>query len=150
MMNRLAPVLDRPQRLRAGRWPVIALFWITIAALPSLAPAQSLGRLFLTPAERAALDSGARTTAGVPSPGAPATQSTGGLSAVRVDGLMKRSAGRNVVWVNGSPKDVAPGIPGGTPPAPRIEGDRVVVDAERSAPLRLRPGESDPPPGETQ
>ena len=150
MMNQRAPVLDCPPRIRARRWPAIALLGIAVAAQPSLAPAQSLGRLFLTPAERAALDSGARAVAGVPNSGAPATQSASGPPVVRVDGLMKRSAGRDVVWVNGLPTDVAAGVAGGTPPAPRIEGDRVVVDAQRGAPLRLRPGESDPPPGETQ
>jgi len=67
------------------------------ALLPCAAQAQhSLGRLFLTPAQRTALD--VRRASRVPDrPAATVVES----STTRVDGQVVRSGGRSTVWVNG-------------------------------------------------
>jgi len=85
------------------------------AAVP--AGAQELGRLFFTPEQRAALD--ARRKARIPDKPAVVTVES---PTTRVDGVVRRSAGRSTVWVNGEP------TPEGTQP----EG------------LRLRPAPGDP------
>lgn len=64
--------------------------------LPCATHAQSLGRLFLTPAQRTALD--VRRAARVPDrPAAVVVESP----TARVDGQVVRSGGRSTVWVNG-------------------------------------------------
>lgn len=73
---------------------------ILLAALSTLASsgasAEELGRLFLTPEQREALD--ARRRARLPDkPAAAATASP----TTRVDGYVQRSGGRSTVWVNG-------------------------------------------------
>lgn len=73
---------------------------ILCAALSALASssvsAEELGRLFLTPEQREALD--ARRRARLPDkPAAAATASP----TTRVDGYVQRSGGRSTVWVNG-------------------------------------------------
>ena len=73
------------------------LLLIIIAAAPE-AHAQSLGRLFLTPAQRAALD--VRRASRVPDkPMAVVVESP----TARVDGQVVRTDGRSTVWVNGLP-----------------------------------------------
>jgi hypothetical protein len=100
--------------------------------------ADELGRLFFTPAERAALD--ARRKARVPDrPLAPVLASP----VTRVDGYVKRSQGPSTVWMNGE------SLNEGGRDAPRIEprgrdGEpRVSVNVgERGGRVRLKPGES--------
>jgi len=66
-----------------------------LVSLPASATAQELGRLFLTPEQRATLD--ARRKARVPDkPGAVAVSPV-----TRIDGYVQRSGGRSTVWVNG-------------------------------------------------
>lgn len=67
-----------------------------LALLPAASHAQSLGRLFLTPEQRAALD--LRRASRVPDkPAAVVVESP----TARVDGQVVRSGGRSTVWVNG-------------------------------------------------
>jgi hypothetical protein len=67
-----------------------------LALLPPAAHAQSLGRLFLTPAQRTALD--VRRASRVPDrPAAVVVESP----TARIDGQVVRSGGRSTVWVNG-------------------------------------------------
>ncbi len=71
---------------------------LVLAALPSALQAQSLGRLFLTPEQRAALD--LRRASRVPDkPAAVVVESP----TARIDGQVVRSDGRSTVWVNGQP-----------------------------------------------
>jgi hypothetical protein len=69
-----------------------------VLALPAPLQAQSLGRLFLTPEQRAALD--LRRASRVPDK--PATVVVESPTA-RIDGQVVRSGGRSTVWVNGQP-----------------------------------------------
>jgi len=67
------------------------------AALPGTAGAQELGRLFLTPEQRAQLE--ARRKARVPDTPAAAPVLESPLT--RLDGSVRRPGGRSTVWVNG-------------------------------------------------
>ena len=91
----------------------VLLLLVLIASVPA-APAQELGRLFLTEEQRAALD--ARRKARVPDrPAAPAAATS---PTTRVDGYVRRSGGPSTVWVNGE----SLGVEGSD--APRIESGR--------------------------
>lgn len=91
-------------------------------ALPAQA-ADDLGRLFLTPEQRAALD--ARRKARIPDkPAAVVVESP----TTRVDGHVQRRGGRSTVWVNGEP----------TPEGQQPEGLRVVP--RRGDPSRFAVG----------
>lgn len=61
--------------------------------------AQQLGRLFFSPAERAALDSLRKAK---PQSQKPAAQSAAEPQSARLDGYVVRSDGKSTVWVNGS------------------------------------------------
>ena len=77
------------------RAPALILLTLVLA-LPAAVQAQSLGRLFLTPEQRAALD--LRRASRVPDkPAAVVVESP----TARIDGQVVRSSGRSTVWVNG-------------------------------------------------
>ena len=74
------------------------LLLVLALAAASAANAQSLGRLFLTPDQRATLD--LRRASRVPDrPAAVVVESP----TARIDGQVVRSDGRSTVWVNGQP-----------------------------------------------
>lgn len=97
----------------------VALLVGLFALAPATLQAQELGRLFLTPEQRAALD--ARRAARVPDK--PAAVAAVESPTTSVDGLVRRQGGRSTVWVNGQPK------PEGAQP----DGARVTL-GRRSAP----------------
>ena len=114
----------------------LALALLAGPAAPALG-ADSLGRLFFTPEQRAALD--ARRKARVPD--RPAAASV--VSPVtRIDGYVKRSRGPSTVWMNGE------SLSEGSPEAPRIEspargeGAVSITVGEGGRRVRLKPGES--------
>src|SRR5689334_24935201 len=84
-----------------------ALGLLALLAMPALGQQQEapLGRLFLTPEQRAALDNARRNkiraeavaAAVVKKPKPPAARS------VLINGVVKRSDGETIVWVNGKP-----------------------------------------------
>ena len=125
---------------------------VLLCLLPSLAPAAELGRLFLTPAERAELD---RLRYVVPAPAMPAApptstsasepaESTLPSTAVTVNGYIARSAGAPTMWINGADASASNLSELG------IDGRRVRLDAARvRVPLNanggnvaLKPGQS--------
>jgi hypothetical protein len=104
-----------------------------------LAHAEELGRLFFTPAQRAALD--ARRRARVPDrPSAPVVASP----VTRVDGFVKRSQGPSTVWINGeSLSESAPEAPRIEAPAQGAGEPRVSVNVgDNGRRVRLKPGEA--------
>ena len=113
------------------------LLLILLSACSAARSADELGRLFFTPAERAALD--ARRNAHVPDrPSAPIAASP----VTRIDGYVRRSQGPSTVWVNGE------SLPEGVSGAPRIEprahdgAPRVSVSVgEHGNRVNLKPGE---------
>lgn len=70
---------------------------LIIATTPALAAEadwqNSLGRLFVTPQKRALLDELRRSNARI--------EPTQQLDSVRLDGIVRRSSGRQTVWING-------------------------------------------------
>jgi len=74
-----------------------ALLALGLAAAAPAAHAQELGRLFLTPEQRATLD--ARRKARVPDK--PVAADVVVSPVTRVDGYVQRSGGKSTVWVNG-------------------------------------------------
>ena len=115
--------------------PAILLLALALAA--PLAEAQELGRLFLTPEQRSALD--ARRKARVPDKPAAAVVAS---PVTRIDGYVKRSGGRSTVFINGD------AVSETSPEAPRIDtantpGGSVSVNVgEGGSRARLRPGET--------
>jgi hypothetical protein len=112
----------------------LALCLALLAPLPLAA--QELGRLFLTPEQRAALD--ARRKARIPDK--PAAAPVAESPTTTVDGLVRRPGGRSTVWINGLPNpegvqsdgiQVAPGRAGGASVA--------VGEGERR--FELKPGQ---------
>lgn len=75
-------------------------FALLAAAAPRFAHAEPLGRLFLTPEQRAALERQRhQKTAPKPQPVEPEPE-TGSLS---LNGIVTRSDGKATIWVNGAP-----------------------------------------------
>ena len=92
------------------------------------AAGQELGRLFLSPEQRAALD--ARRKAKLPDrPAAAAVESP----TTRVDGMVMRSGGKSTVWLNGEP------VPEGTQP----EGVRVAPGRRDPSSVSVTVGEGE-------
>ena len=76
---------------------LVSIAMLALAPAPA-ARAEELGRLFLTPEQRGALD--ARRKARLPDqPKVTAVESP----TTRIDGFVTRSSGRSTVWVNGEP-----------------------------------------------
>ena len=108
-----------------------------IASAP--AASQDLGRLFLTPEERATLD--ARRKARTPDtpPPPPAVK----LPSTRVDGYVERSGGRSTLWVNGVAIPEGRQADGLRPIAPRArQGTVTIVDEEGARRFYLKVGQS--------
>ena len=114
----------------------LAFLLVMLVAAPA-AQSQELGRLFLTPEERANLDQ--RRKARVPDKPAAAVVAS---PVTRVDGYVKRSAGPSTVWINGE------SVPENAPEAPRIDSGREpsgsvsISVGESGKRVRLKPGES--------
>jgi hypothetical protein len=79
-----------------ARRPAI-LFWALLCGAPAASAAAEIGTLFHTPEERARLDQLRRgeTPEAAPAPGEARTPA--------VTGYVRRSDGRNTVWVDGAP-----------------------------------------------
>ena len=101
-----------------------------------------LGRLFLTPEQRHELDAlrdpNAPTTAtglaGAPPEGPPADRT------VVLNGIVRRSRGSDVVWVNGTRAGAAPGQPVQLRRGPD-KNNRVTLQDAEGAVGRLKPGQ---------
>ncbi|HSD60485.1 MAG TPA: hypothetical protein VLC55_06480 [Burkholderiales bacterium] len=100
-------------------------------AAGAVAAAEPLGRLFLTPEQRATLES-LRL--------APATAATTATDRIKVNGIIQRSGGPATVWINGVPQTAAPGsvAPSGHAGVPTVE---VTVPAKDER-VRLKVGQS--------
>lgn len=106
--------------------------WIVLGLLAAICPAlqaQELGRLFLTPEQRAALD--ARRRARVPDNPVPAPVVLSPTT--RLDGYVQRSDGKYTVWINGdTAADNA---------RPRPDGRVPVTVGDTPTRVPLKPGE---------
>lgn len=116
---------------------------LLMLAAPTLAQDAPLGRLFLTPEQRAALDNARRNkiraeavaAAVVKKPKPPAARS------VLINGMVKRSDGETIIWVNGKP------VEGETPDgmqfqaAPQGEGSVLVREPDKGRRVEIKVGQ---------
>lgn len=112
------------------------LLAVALAGAPFGTTAQELGRLFLTPEQRATLD--ARRKARLPDKPAAVVVAS---PTTRMDGFVLRSDGKSTIWVNGEPTRE-----GDQPDAPRV-GDRPhegisIPTGESGSRARLKPGQA--------
>ena len=138
-----------PQRMRVVALTV-TLALTTIAAPAPAADHHRLGRLFLTPEQRDEIDARRRAT---PEP-APVSGSGSASGSVRgeprprepvvsrVDGVVRRSGGPAVVWLDAVPHQVQIGRSVRDVPGARLEGDTVVLRDPSGQVRRLRAGQS--------
>lgn len=113
----------------------------TSAAGAQEAAGDDFGRLFHSPAQRRAIDAGEprRTPARETKP-APAL--TPPVARARIDGILRRSDGRDSVWLNGELQPIPPGL--------RLApGDRRELIPAAAPQTRLRVGDSWPIATET-
>ncbi|MBI4756511.1 MAG: hypothetical protein HY778_14065 [Betaproteobacteria bacterium] len=130
-----------PRRPAASLALLLALAtWGATAPAAQAAEGEPLGRLFLTPEQRAALSRG--RTLGLPQ--GPTTRE----HAYTLNGVVRRSGGRSTAWINGVPlhdRETA----GAVRVLPRQgESGRAVVAVGEDKPVSLKVGESiDPASG---
>ena len=94
---------------------------VAAPAATSVSAPPSLGRLFFSPAERRMLET--RRTQPV------AGEAMTGSSSLTVDGVVRRSSGRNTTWINGTP------LSGNLSP----QGVRVLNGGRQPASVSLQP-----------
>jgi len=112
-----------------------------LATTPGTA-ADSLGRLFMTPEQRQALDS-AREPGGEATAGAAVTAGTGAVPVGRqvvLNGVVRRSHGPDVVWINGTRASAAGGQPVQLRRGPD-KSNRVTLEDADGTVARLKPGQ---------
>lgn len=106
------------------------------SAPPAASPAATapLGRLFLTPARRAALEQQRRagTLAAAPAV-APAASLT-------LDGALRRSSGKTTVWINGRPQHDSVAAAGEAAAIPGRHANRARLQGGGDAPVELPVG----------
>jgi hypothetical protein len=125
------------------------LLGLALLAPAAFAPAAELGRLFKTPAERAAIDAaraGDRAAALEPAPAPqPALQpqpvAPPDVPRIAVDGIVRRGDGRSVAWVNG--QNTLTGDFAANHFDVRVRGGTVAILAPAPLPeVSLRPGQA--------
>jgi hypothetical protein len=118
--------------------PRLPLTWLAAAGSVLLATqtlaAEPLGRLFLTPERRAILERQRQLNI-------PETQKIEG-SVVSLDGIVRRSSGRNTVWVNQQPQDENSAGTGVTATISPSSPGRALVTAGDEPAAALKVGES--------
>jgi hypothetical protein len=130
-----------------ARLPVLAAISLVVCLFAASEPATaadplmspSLGRLFMSPDERRALDAGKTAHAGPDGPSAV----VGGTGPARVvlNGILKRSDGPDVVWINGQPagsKDAPLQVRRG----PDGQNTVTLLDTADGRSVKLKPGQS--------
>ncbi len=100
--------------------------------------ADSLGRLFLTPEQRRALDT--RRDPNAPPSATDLANAVPAGSAMVLNGIVRRSRGSDVVWVNGVRASTAPGQAIHLRRGPD-ENNRVTLEDGEGTVARLKPGQ---------
>jgi len=128
------------RRVLAVFTPVaLFVFFASTAAAPSEVRAQSLGKLFLTPQQRAALD--LRRASRLPDK--PMAEVVVESPTARVNGQVVRADGRSTVWVNGLPMREGSQNAGlRMAPAPTAADSVTISVGEGERSVRLKVGET--------
>lgn len=109
------------------------LLIVLVSAFSLPASAQQLGKLFFTPEQRATLEQLKQTPA---TPSAPAVTS----DTITVNGMVQRSDGSNILWINNAQQSVTSGAKGLDPKA--VPGSVPVTVPGNKNPVRLKIGQS--------
>ena len=116
-----------------------------LVCLPAFAQDASLGRLFLTPEERAALDNARRNNiraeAIAAAPVKEKKPSPPRARSVEINGLVKRSDGETIVWVNGKPIDGQRAGGLRIKAAPGEQGSVIVQESGKEEPVEIKVGQ---------
>lgn len=125
-----------------------ALLMVLLAAgLPAAAGAQEVGRLFTTPAERAALErqrSGVAPPSGSAAaiPAAPVRAAVEGEQIVEINGFVRRSgAGRATTWIDAAPRSADGKLAGGVRLEPDSHRGRVTLTLASGKTVLVKPGQ---------
>lgn len=133
---------------------IVVLAAVTLELLAAPNVNAEVGRLFFTPAERAALERARRQVQEVPTvePEPPPSRTPmvselppeEVLPVITVDGYVKRSGGEATVWVNGENSYAGAAAAGPIDPrTARIRGQRIaIVPGGAHPPVLLKPGQS--------
>lgn len=107
--------------------PAACLFLSAAAQAADTSWQTSLGRLFVTPQKRALLDELRRSNAHI--------EPTQQLDSVRLDGIVRRSSGKQTIWINGqSYTDHAP--------VTRVDENSARIISGSKSGVELKVGES--------
>ena len=120
---------------------VIVLGLLCLAAMPGTA-GDSLGRLFMTPEQRRTLDAGRESGSDVLTDAAGLATSVAppADTPVVLNGVVRRSRGPDVVWVNGNRANARLGQPLRVHRGPDA-GNRVTLENADGTLVRLKPGQ---------
>ncbi len=132
-MSRCPPIRKRSRTGAAAAGTPFAVLALVLSLLASPAGAADFGRVFFSPAQRAAMtalrDRPPPETAPGPVAAAAAPQ--------RLDGILRRPDGRSIVWLDGQPQV--------SPAGYRLPAGRALILIPDDAPAtRLRVGDSWP------
>ncbi|MFT4171833.1 MAG: hypothetical protein QM639_04695 [Rhodocyclaceae bacterium] len=126
------------------RWAVtpVALFTLAGTAIPAMDADEGLGRVFMTPQKRAVLDDMRARNTRI-DPAAAATQQAKN-DTLRLDGIVRRSDGKSVVWINGkSHFDRAPVASVGEHSARIFAGNGRSIDLRVGETVNLAPASTE-------
>lgn len=137
----------RPVRLIVGFCVTLALTLGAVTEAPAEINNNFIGRLFLTPAERAQIeqargqDNAADIAFGSTDPSEPARQAD---EAVALNGLVRRADGNDIVWVNGRMIGDRLGDDANITVrrSPDVNNEVVIESAGVPRPVRLKPGQA--------
>ncbi len=125
-----------------------ALLMVLLAAgLPAATSAQEVGRLFTSPAERAALERqriGGVTTGAAASadPAPPVRALVEGEQLIEVNGIVRRSgAGRATTWIDSAPRGADGKLAGGVRLGPDSHKGRVTLTLASGKTVLVKPGQ---------
>lgn len=113
----------------------LALLFAALLVLPGVPAAEELGRLFFTPERRAALERQRQLNI-------QETQPVIEGATLSVSGVVRRSSGRNITWINGVPQEEGHPAAGVRVQLDRADPARATVVAGEEAPATLKVGEA--------
>lgn len=133
MTSSPASIADIPAKAVSRRTAVLLAALLVFPAAP--AAAEELGRLFFTPERRAALERQRQLNI-------QETQQVIEGATLSVSGVVRRSGGRTVTWVNGVPQEENNPATGVRVEVDRADPARATVVAGEEAPATLKVGEA--------
>jgi len=122
---------------------LIVALWATFLGISALAQEPELGRLFLTPEQRAALDNARRNKIRAEALAATAAKKPKipPARSVTINGIVSRSDGESTVWVNGRPTEGQTEDGMKVTISPGSQSSVVLREPEKGKQVRLKVGQ---------